>query len=413
MTDLGITLLIIFLGIAALVVMALLLNWFFKFIFRGFRRILAAVGIGHADAEQNRAPDYADGRWYSSVSPDGERNHPLPGATGDESVRDVVGRLYQEGRTAEIESELGKFNYAELDEANREAWRFSWGVAAFRRDDREEAFRRFSEAYAEFPNSQSIAFSLGQEYEARGDTTQMLRLFRQCSFPEVSAEYLLTASRYCYLWKLLDEALEFLNPICAAYFQLRIADDHFLYVRGLPFFGRTWRHMLCYCAAKNDFSAIESHTAQARRELMDYDFDSLQILLRCTQKGDFGERIRALEAARKDSAAGHFGGYQKVQLASLKSVSTSDPVAAAAMFDSISLQSDDFGWLQDVLTIHKARIASQSGDRVEEEKWLGQFFARQPLLFEPDHAIAFGFWKYQETLKPRYQQSRRRRAPLT
>jgi hypothetical protein len=35
-----------------------------------------------------------------------------------------------------------------------------------------------------------------------------------------------------------QEGSKYLAPIVDAYFQLRIADDHFLYIRGLAFFGQ-------------------------------------------------------------------------------------------------------------------------------------------------------------------------------
>jgi hypothetical protein len=69
----------------------------------------------------------------------------------------------------------------------------------------------------------------------------------------------------------------------------------------------------------------------------------------------------------------------------------------------ISFDERDFPWLQDVIVIHRARIAGVSNDKVEEAKLVDEFFKRQPMLFEPDHAATFAFVHYQETLKPHYQ----------
>jgi hypothetical protein len=41
-----------------------------------------------------------------------------------------------------------------------------------------------------------------------------------------------------------------------------------------------------------------------------------------------------------------------------------------------------------------------------EEAALSEFWPRQALLFEPNHAFHFGFLDYQETLKPHYQSHR-------
>jgi len=41
-----------------------------------------------------------------------------------------------------------------------------------------------------------------------------------------------------------------------------------------------------------------------------------------------------------------------------------------------------------------------------EQAALSEFWPRQAMLFEPNHAFNFGFIDYQETLKPRYQSQR-------
>ena len=302
-----------------------------------------------------------------------------------------------------IEDALRKFNPSRLDAKEKETWHFYWGATAFRRGDRPEAFRRFSEAFSHCPESERIRFSLGQEYEAEGKPEKMAELFRSCHFPDISSRHLLTASRYCYLWNRIDDAIYFLGPIFEAYFNLRVADDNFLYMRGLPFFGETWSYFLCYSILQKDFQELKALTQRAQGELSDYDLDRLLLYLECWESGDFDAKIQQLEMSLSDTDPRFPSGYQQVQLVSLKSLRQPSGDTLAA----VRLSERDFPWLADVLLIHEARLAHVAGDELKENELVDTFFQRQPLLFEPDHAANFALVNYQENLKPRYQQTRR------
>jgi hypothetical protein len=322
-------------------------------------------------------------------------------------VEEAVQRLLKLGRVTEVESELQKFRPSRLSGKQRESWYLYWGIAAFRRGDRAEAFARFSEGHDACPRSEQIAFSLGQEYEARGEPDRMLKLFKACTFPRVSAQRLLTAARYCYLWNMLDHASGFLEPIRAAYFQLGIADDHFLFMRGLPFFGQTWSCFLCFSVVQGDLTNVEKLTVAARQKLKDFGFSHLEVMLRCYRNRSFSEKIEALADDLRNTDPNVPQGYSKTQLACLRAVATQDPVEAGQHLDAVSLGAQDFSWLGDVLLVHRAWLAGRANRNEEEERLLNQFFTKQPLLLEPDHAANFALIPYQEKLKIRYQSQRR------
>ena len=319
-----------------------------------------------------------------------------------ETVEQMIDRVVGERKTDLFEQELQKFDPSRLTRKEKETWHLYWGITAFRRGDRAEAFRRFTEAYEACPESQEIRFSLGQEYEARGDIDKMLELFGSCEFPHISSRHVLTASRYAYLWSRFEKAADFLQPIFKAYFALGIADDHFLYVRGLPFFGETWSYLLCYSILTRNLRSIRDFTGEAKARLSDYDFDKLILFLDCWESEDFGAKITELEAIIAKENQQFPLGYQRVQLASLKSLRELNP----ALLTHVVVDERDFPWLEDVLLIHRARIANISNDNLKESQLVDKFFERQPMLFEPDHASTFAFVHYQETLKDRYQASR-------
>ena len=321
-----------------------------------------------------------------------------------ETVDQAVERLFKENRVGEIENELRKYSPDKLRGKEKETWHLYWGISAFQRGDRQEAFRRFEKGHEECPDSHQIAFSLGQEYEAKADPEKMVALFKTCSFPNISAQHLLAASRYCYLWDLPDDGMRFLDPIRGAYFQIGIADDHFVYVRGLPFFGQTWSYILCFCILKDDFTAIDDFTSRAREKLSDYDFDHLTPTLRCYKAHSFQEKIDELERHLQNADQRFPQGYQRTQLACLRASSLDDSSKAEECLNTVTLTEKDFKWLADVILIHRARLAEKKGDSERASVLVGEFMSKQPLLFEPDHAVNFGFLDYQEALKKKYRE---------
>jgi hypothetical protein len=311
---------------------------------------------------------------------------------------DQVERLIREGKSDLLEQELQKFNPSKLRGKEKETWHLYWGTAAFRKGNRPTAFLRFKEAYAACPDSPQIRFSLAQEYEGQGKPEMMVELFRSCEFPKISSRHSLAVSRYCYLWDRLDDAVHFLHPIFDAYFSLGIADDHLLYVRGLPFFGETWGFYLCYSIITKNFRQIRDLTECAKSKLSDYDFDKFFLFLDCWETQNFTRKIQELEKTIANVDVRFPLGYQKVQLASLMSL-------GKPILNDVALGERDFPWLTDVLLLHRARIAGITRNTAEN-RLIDDFFKRQTMLFEPDHATNFGLVSYQENLKPRYHQTR-------
>jgi tetratricopeptide (TPR) repeat protein len=144
--------------------------------------------------------------------------------------------LQEDGGFEKLEAALAEFDPASLGDAERERWYHLRGIVPFRRGNRALAFERFGEAADQYPASGPIQFSLGQEYEFRGDPDRMLECFDRARFPGIPAEYALSQARYAYLWNRFDKGRAYIEPLLPIYFDLRILDTTFLYLRGLPFF---------------------------------------------------------------------------------------------------------------------------------------------------------------------------------
>jgi tetratricopeptide (TPR) repeat protein len=341
-------------------------------------------------------------------------NEPLPprakAQEPEESPDDLANRLQREGKPADLEKELQRYSVSRLSEKDKESWFHLWGITAFRRQDRAEAFRRFIEGLEACPDSQNLLFSLGQEYEHRREIDKMFKCFDRCSFPNVSSQFMLAAARYAYLWNRPDKGAAYIEPIAEAYFKLRIADDHFVYVRGLPFFRQTWSYLVAFAWMRNDFGPTDTYFERAARELGEYDFQSARRFYECVKSDDYAAEIGASEATLKQWDSRLPSGYLRVQVAALKARQAGDVGDALTTLEEVRLGTNDHSWLADVLTVHRAWAYSRAGDSAGEAAEIERFLAKQPMLFEPDHAVSFAFLSYQETLKPRYQNSQQSEA---
>ncbi len=194
-------------------------------------------------------------------------------------VEELVNTLHLEGRIDEYERELIKLDLPSLSTEEQESWWHHFGIVAFHEGRDEEALNRFRQAYERFPDSALIRFSLGQQYIRTNDVEKGFELFRKNNFPDFPREYAFTQARYAYLWNRYDEGINFLRPFIKYYKEVKILDDHFLYVRGLPFFGHWWKFLAAFSVLKDDFEELENVTNYVGQHCHDYDFDYLNLEL--------------------------------------------------------------------------------------------------------------------------------------
>jgi len=191
-------------------------------------------------------------------------------------VDELANSLQREGRIGDLELELEKLDKSKLSQAELESWWHIYGIEAFRTGREQEATARFKEAYRRFPKSAQIRFSLGQQYVNDRQIDRGFELLRSCIFPEVPREYVLAQARYAYLWNRYDDGRLMLRPVFKAYKEQKILDDHFLYIRGLPFFGAWWSYLAALSILSGDTQELESVTAYVSQNCHDYDFEYLK-----------------------------------------------------------------------------------------------------------------------------------------
>ncbi len=322
-------------------------------------------------------------------------------------IEDLVDRLQDEGRVDELETELAKIDLAGLGEQEAEAWHRFRGIAAFQRGDRAAALERFAAGLEACPDSTLMRFSLGQEVEHTGDSDRMIELFDGCRFPDVPANYALTQARYAYLWDRPDKVIEYVLPIADAYYDLRIADDHFLYMRGLPFFSVTWGTLGAAYELTDDMETFRQFTQTASEKLSDFAFEPLLAFIDAVVRDDFTDLLNSFDSHVAESGNQGFPvGLTKMQAAVIRSVKVEEVNGAIAVLDSVELADNDFPWLDDMRLLAHCRLAHLSGDADREKQLQDAFLARQPLLFEPEHMFNFRLLSYQERLKARYREAK-------
>jgi hypothetical protein len=332
-----------------------------------------------------------------------------PAAPAPNRVEDLADNLHKEGRAGELESELQKLDQSSLSDAEQQSWWHLYGITAFQRGDDGEALKRFLEGYERFPHSPQIRFSLGQQYERGGDIERAFSLFSGGRFPELPREFVLAQARYAYLWDRYENGRDFIRPFFEAYKKLRILDDHFLYMRGAPFFGTAWSYLAAFSVLSGEWDELEAVTRYTVKHCHDYDFDELQIELR-THREDKPELLIAPLEKRLQSRADSKmpTGYFHMNIAIAKARLATTASEAHAVINKVWLMERDHKWLEDIRTLAKAEIAHRFGEVEVEKDQVAEFLQRQPLLFEPDIALNFHLLKYQEGLKPHYRAQRRR-----
>ncbi|MEN9575908.1 MAG: hypothetical protein RL514_3763 [Verrucomicrobiota bacterium] len=231
----------------------------------------------------------------------------------------------------------------------------------------------------------------------------MFACFDGCAFPKVSSQLMLAAARYAYLWGRPESGRKYLAPIAEAYFQLGIADDHFVYVRGLPFFGQTWSYLVAFAWMLRSYDATDEFFARSRAKLSEFDFERLGLFYECHKRSDYIAYSDRLAKELQESDTRFPSGYQRTQLAALCAVQSGDTESAVAQLDGVKLTGNDFQWLADIARIHKARLFWKAGQESSEAMERSRFLERQRMLFEPDNAYGFVFLDYQEQLRPLYQ----------
>ncbi len=285
-------------------------------------------------------------------------------------------------------------------------WYRARGIVEFRTNHRARAREIFEEGVAQFPTSGWLNYGLGQEYEAQGRIDEMADCFRHVRLEQAGSRTVLAMARYYYLWNRFELGQHVIQPIFDRYYELKIADDMFLYMRGLPMFDESFGYRATFARMAGKLDQARYELARARSELSEVTVDDHELELEATATGNWEPVLADLESLLKSLDARTPTGQLRMKRAVLRARGATTVDAALAELEAVRLTPDDHAWLADIRTLARAELFRRFGMPDREQSALSEFWPRQVMLFEPNHAFTFGFIDYQATLKPHYQSQR-------
>jgi hypothetical protein len=327
-----------------------------------------------------------------------------PGTSPVDRVAQMANALPPESGPDEIECELQKLDQTSLSNLEQESWWHLYGIVAFLRRQDAEALNRFKDGHERFPQSSKIRFSLGQQYERARDIETAFELFSAGAFPDLPRELVLAQVRFAYLWDRYGAGRDFVRPFFDAYKTLGNLDDHFVYVRGLPYFGTAWSCLAAFSLLSGDWDELEDLTRYVARHCHGYNFEELQTELRAHREGNPELLIEPLQKSLRTRSSSKLPqGHIYMNIAVARAQTSLHAIDAETALNEIHLTGQDRPWLEDIRTLAKAAVAARFAQPDVERSHLETFFKRQPMLIEPDIALSFHLLEYQERLKPHYR----------
>ena len=145
-------------------------------------------------------------------------------------------------------------------------------------------------------SGQTSAIGLGQEYEALRRIDEMAACFQHVRLEQVGSPTVLAIARYYYLWNRFELGQIVIQPIFARYYDLKIADDMFLYMRGLPMFDESFGYGATFARLAGKLDQARWELARAKSELSDLDVDRLELDLEATAAGQLRMKRAVLRA---------------------------------------------------------------------------------------------------------------------
>jgi tetratricopeptide (TPR) repeat protein len=336
---------------------------------------------------------------------------PPPAGRGDPpSFDEIVTPFFQKGDWAGLIGALDRIDPQTLDESEAIRWHTSRGAAAERMGRRDEAVSTYSEGVRRHPDSSVLQAVMGRLLEEEGRFDDALQHFRRVRLSDGGGSAVMTAARYCYLWNAFEDAVALHTQIFDAFFSLKIADDTFLYIRGLPFFSQAYGAQAAVLVLNG--SADEAKDLFERSETQLSDLNGIEDE-RLTLSATLGQPTGLIKylSAEAQPDGGAFSGYTRMRLATWQARGSDQPAEAERLLASVTLQEGDFPWLEDIRLLASIAAARKTGELRQDDPRIAELFKRQRRLFEPDHAFHFGLLDEQEILKERYRDERRQSGP--
>ena len=298
---------------------------------------------------------------------------------------------------AGAERALAALKPRRLDPEAREAWYHYRGVIAFRRGDRAEAFARFLEARAVFPESAEIRFSLAQEHEFRGEAEAMFEHFDALLYPALPAPHALAAARFAYLWEDPARGTSYIRPLLAAWVEHEPAEAM---MRGLPALGRVIAYAMAFAVERQAFDEMQEQLEALRERLEEGEHDEWRRYLAGWRSGDLREFVSQLPDGDQAPA------LARLQRAVVGARAEEDVATAAKLLADVRVDDGPEPWLEDARLVATCGLLARRGASEPLAQLVEELLRRQPFLLDPDAALLTATLPEQGPLRPRYRARR-------
>jgi hypothetical protein len=115
-------------------------------------------------------------------------------------------------------------------------------------------------------------------------------------------------ARYAYLWKRPDEGLSYPSSVIRMHLEIRVADDHFFYVRGMPFVTQTRSYAACLRWLRSSPKGAFDILTRAKAHLIDFHGEDFIVLVQHSLNGDAQATAAHLRSDRPEHlSAGRMG----------------------------------------------------------------------------------------------------------
>jgi hypothetical protein len=302
-----------------------------------------------------------------------------------------------------VDRALGRLAPDDLNHEEREAWLFHRAAAALSLEEPDEALGRSLAAFRAFPDSPRIRLLLAHQHERRGEVSAMFGMLDGIPSRPDAGRALLAAARYAYLWDDAQRGLRYLDPVLDTYGRPEAASavDAPMLSLGLPPVRETVYTATALHWLGHDLSAARELVIHTRQRLPSVPLEDLVLWLDGREADDFSRLL-----AHREHEIGFTAGAIPMQLAVLRAQRTADADDAVRIVERVPLGTWHLPWLRDVQLLAVCQIAHRVGEEKREQSLRNEFLRRQPLLFEPHHAVFFNMLDYQERLKAEYRQAR-------
>ena len=242
------------------------------------------------------------------------------------------------------------------------AWHRARGLAAERSGRTGQAGEVYLAGLERAPHSSWLHLLAGQVLERQGRFEEALPHLAAVRVDDAGGPAAMTAVRDLYLWSAWQEARTVLDSVFDVYWRLGVADDHFLWTRGLPFFSEAFGARAAVEVVTGRPGAALEILERSERDLAELSTEMLRLTLQAAT-GERGPLLERLDARLVAPDRLEPPGYDAMRAAVWAAADDPDLESAVARLAAVELGAEVFAGSRMCARWHAPRPAAASATR--------------------------------------------------